>query len=108
MRIFASVRAGEGVLFWIESFLENLSLATLGTVVIFPRQLWVVRLTFSLKVFLPIRYLRPSDEGVSLERGRQVAIQKEFSPSTTNNQNFASILIWRQSCSDSVNREPTE
>ena len=46
------MRAGEGVLFWIESFLENLSLATLGTVVFFPRQLWVVCLTFSLEGFL--------------------------------------------------------
>ena len=92
---------------------------------LFPQQLWVVcQLSsttlgclsnlFPSKVFLSICYLWPSDEGVSIERRRQVAIEKQiwtkrgFSRARQIINNFASILIWTQSCSDSVNREPTE
>ena len=73
------MRAG-GVLLastsFIESYLESIFFKNFGLLK-----------TFLLKVLLSICYLRPSDEGVSIERGRQVGIEEEekidFFPGST-------------------------
>lgn len=83
VRTFASVRAGDEVLGWIFPW--------------FFSSFWSIwLLTFSLKVLLSFCYLRPFDEGVPIEWGRQVRIWRKVLDEIEflRAQKMINLLLW--------------